>query len=170
MDPKETLKAKIYRIIFEADTPTGKTFDILLLWAIIISVAAVMLESVQEFREKYGALLKIMEWAFTVLFSIEYVLRLYSARKRWGYVRSFYGLIDLLSILPTYLSLFAFSSQYLMAVRIFRLMRVFRVLKLVRFMREAEVLWGSLKARKWLYKHSKKHLLGNCDNDNRRLW
>ncbi len=145
-DRKESLKERLYRIIFESDTPTGRRFDILLLYAILLSTLVVMLESVREVREAYGFYLTVIEWVFTIVFTVEYIVRLYSARKTWGYVFSFYGLIDLLSILPEYLSLLAISSQYLMVIRIFRLMRVFRVLKLARFMRESDVLLKSFQA------------------------
>lgn len=146
MEKSKTIREKLYVIIFGTDTPAGKNFDIALLWAIVLSTIAVMLESVKEIQEQYGDMLLIAEYAFTVVFSIEFALRLWTSKKPWGYVFSFYGIVDILSILPTYLMLFAVSSQYLRVIRIFRLMRVFRVLKLGRSMREADALWISLKA------------------------
>lgn len=140
------IKEKLYVIIFGTDTPAGKYFDITLLWAIVLSTVVVMLESVKEIQEEYGQLLLIAEYAFTILFTIEFIMRLWVSEKPLGYIFSFYGIVDILSILPTYLMLFAVSSQYLRIIRIFRLMRIFRVLKLGRSMREADVLWISLKA------------------------
>jgi voltage-gated potassium channel len=143
---KNTLREKIYVIIFGTDTPKGKLFDVILLWLIILSTIVVMLESVAEVKEYFGDWFLWVEYLFTLVFTIEYALRLWTARKPLGYATSFYGVIDLLSILPTYLAIFITSSQYLMVIRIFRLMRVFRVLKLARFMNEADALWVSLKA------------------------
>lgn len=140
------LQVKLYRIIFEAETPSGKAFDILLLLAIALSVIVVMLESVAEIRSEYGALLYTAEWVFTGLFTVEYATRLYCVRKRSHYVFSFFGIIDLLSIIPTYVSLFVIGSQYLLVIRILRLLRVFRVLKMTRFLGEAETLRTALNA------------------------
>jgi voltage-gated potassium channel len=143
---REELREGLYTIIFGTETTAGKTFDISLLWLIVLSTVAVMLESITEIRDNYGTWLMWAEYLFTFIFTVEYLLRLWTARKPWGYVLSFYGIVDLLSILPTYLALVISSSQYLMVIRIFRLMRVFRVLKVARFMNEADVLWNSLKA------------------------
>jgi len=104
---------RIHEIIFEADTPEGKAFDLLLLWSIILSVVVVMLDSVKDFRDEYGAVLHVMEWFFTLLFTIEYVLRLISVGRPLRYAASFYGVVDLLSILPTYLSLIFPGTHYL---------------------------------------------------------
>ena len=143
---KNSLRERLYVIIFGTDTPAGKYFDIALLWAIVLSTVAVMLESVREIQENYGDWLLYAEYAFTVLFTIEFVLRMWTSRKPLGYLFSFYGIVDVLSILPTYMALFMAQSQFLRVIRIFRLMRVFRVLKLGRSMREADTLWSSLKA------------------------
>ncbi|NQV52739.1 MAG: ion transporter [Flavobacteriales bacterium] len=143
---KKLLRNKLYVIIFGTNTPAGKYFDVILLWLIVLSTVVVMLESITAFREDYGPWFMWAEYAFTLVFSIEYGLRLWTARKPLGYALSFYGVIDLLSVLPTYLALVITSSQYLMIIRIFRLMRVFRVLKIARFMNEADALWNSLKA------------------------
>ena len=133
-------KEKLYTIIFESDTPAGKAFDVALLIAILLSVLVVTLESVSWIRAGYSKWIKDAEWAFTVLFTIEYGLRIYCAPRRIHYVRSFYGIIDLISIIPTYLSLFIAGTQYALVIRSLRLLRVFRVLKLTHFLGEAEVL------------------------------
>lgn len=138
-------KEELYQIIFESDTPLGKGFDVALLIAIILSIITVMMESVQAFDEQYGKFINTLEWTFTVLFTIEYGLRIYCARNRKGYVLSFYGLVDLIAILPTYLSLVVAGSQYVLIVRSLRLLRVFRVLKLYHFLGEAEVLGMALR-------------------------
>ena len=145
-NPKPDLRERLYIIIFGTDTPAGRNFDIVLLWAIVLSTLALMLESVEEIRLAYGTFLLYSEYAFTGLFTVEFILRLWTSKKPWGYVFSFYGMVDILSILPTYLTIFLVSSQFLTVIRIFRLMRVFRVLKLGRSMREADALWNSLKA------------------------
>lgn len=139
---------KIHEIVYEADTPGGRLFDITLLWAILISIAVVMLESVKSIKSVYGSELEILEWAFTILFSIEYVLRIISIQKPFKYILSFYGLVDLLSILPTFLSLFIVGSRSLIVIRSLRLLRVFRILKLVHFISEANTLVKALNASK----------------------
>ncbi len=142
-------RRKIHEIIFEHHTYWGRMFDVVLLWAILLSIIAVMLESVESIRLKYGEILRVLEWTFTVAFSIEYIARILSVRKPLKYVKSFYGLIDLLSILPTYLSIFATGGQYLMAIRTIRLLRVFRILKLVRFIGEGKVLADALRGSRY---------------------
>lgn len=139
------MKEKLYRIIFESDTPSGKAFDVALLVAILLSILVVTLESVRWITADYAAWIKAAEWFFTIVFTVEYVLRIYCAPRRIRYVRSFYGLIDFVSILPTYLSLFVAGTQYAMVIRSLRLLRVFRVLKLTHFLGEAEVLRKALK-------------------------
>ncbi len=143
---KQSLKRKVHEIIFEADTPSGKFFDVLLLVSIILSLIAVMLETVPGIREDHGNIMRIIEWWFTILFSIEYLLRIYSVTKPWHYIKSFYGVIDLLSILPTYIGLFFAGSQALMVIRGVRLLRVFRVLKLSRYLSEADMLGRALRS------------------------
>lgn len=133
-------RSRINTIIEGTETPAGKLFDIILLWAILLSVLAVTLESVQTFRLEHGLLLRRIEWFFTVLFTIEFCLRIVSVKKPFKYIFSFYGLIDIISILPTYLSFFVSGSQSFAIIRTFRLLRVFRVLKLFRFMGAAENL------------------------------
>jgi voltage-gated potassium channel len=133
-------------IIFEADTPVGKTFDVLLLVAIVLSVVAVMLESVPELQREYGTVLYRTEWAFTLLFTVEYVLRLVCVPRPLRYARSFFGLVDLLAILPTYLSILLPGAQSLLVIRGLRLLRIFRVFKLAHFLGEASVLSAALAA------------------------
>jgi voltage-gated potassium channel len=133
-------------IIFEADTPLGKFFDVGLLATIFVSVIAVMLESVADIRARYGAVLHTLEWAITASFTLEYVLRLISVERPARYARSFFGLVDLLSILPSYLSLLLPGSQSLLVVRALRLLRIFRIFKLSRFLGEANVLRQALRA------------------------
>jgi len=146
MSTKPHHKDRIHEVIFEADTPSGKWFDIILLLAILGSVLAVMLESVERIQLNYGEILFIAEWFFTILFTIEYVLRIYSVRRPWKYIFSFYGVVDLLSILPTYLSLVMSSTMYLVVIRSIRLIRVFRILKLTRYVGEASRLMVALRA------------------------
>lgn len=141
-----TLRKKLYIIIFGTDTPAGKAFDVALLVAILISVLAVMLESVPSLNSRFGYVFKYAEWIFTVVFSLEYLTRIYVTDDRKKYIFSFYGLIDLLSLLPTYLSFIFTGTQYLLIIRALRLLRVFRILKLGRFVGEGEQLGRALKA------------------------
>jgi voltage-gated potassium channel len=135
----------LHEIIFEADTKAGKLFDILILIMIIISVIVVLLDSVTQMHEKYGSLILLVEWGITVIFSIEYILRIISTKKVKNYIFSFYGIIDFLAIIPTYLSLFLVGSHYLSILRIIRLLRVFRVLKLARYIGASRYLVVALK-------------------------
>lgn len=137
---------KLHEVIFEADTPGGKAFDVVLLILIVASVCAVILESVASVRESYGPLLRAFEWAVTILFTVEYLLRLYSVGRPLAYAFSFYGIVDLLAILPTYLSIVFTGAQTLLVVRALRLLRVFRVLKLAHFVGEASDLRAALHA------------------------
>ncbi|MEO9003847.1 MAG: ion transporter [Ginsengibacter sp.] len=140
-----TIRQKLYIIIFGTDTKSGRLFDVYLLWIIFLSVIAVMLESVPEIGKKYHEVFFTIEWIMTILFTIEYVIRIWISPKPFQYLLSFWGLIDFLSIVPTYLGLFVFGYHYLIIVRIFRLLRVFRILKLARFNSEAAVLSGALR-------------------------
>ena len=144
--PPATWRVRLHEIIFEADTPMGRAFDILLIVSILLSVLAVMLDSIVSVSERYGSLLIAVEWFFTILFTIEYLLRLLCVGRPLKYATSFFGIIDLLSILPTYLSLLIPGSRYLLVVRILRVLRVFRILKLVAYVSEANVLARSLRA------------------------
>ena len=139
-------RKRLYEIVFEAETTAGKAFDIVVIWLILISVVVVMLESVKSVREDYGDILFVAEWFFTLLFSIEYLLRLISVRRPLRYVFSFYGLIDLLAIVPTYISLIIPGTQYLLTIRILRLLRIFRIMKLTEYISEGKVITGALKA------------------------
>ena len=139
-------RLRMHEVIFEADTPVGKTFDVALLVAIIVSVIAVFLESVASIREQYGSALRALEWTITILFTIEYILRLSSVGRPWRYAKSFYGIVDLLAIIPTYLSFVVAGSQSLIVIRALRLLRVFRVLKLAQFLGEAHMLYAALRA------------------------
>jgi len=140
------LKEKVYRIIFETDTPAGKGFDVALIVSIKLSIIVVMLDSVDSIREPYHQILFVLEWLFTLLFTAEYALRLICTRHPARYVWSFFGIVDLLAILPTYFSLFFPGSHYLLVIRVLRVLRVFRVLKLVQYMHEATLLLTALKA------------------------
>ncbi|WP_047249699.1 ion transporter [Chromobacterium subtsugae] len=152
MPTQETLiplagwRRKLYIVIYEADTRAGRLFDLTLTLAILISVACVMLESVAGVRQRYGTLLSVLDWAFTILFTVEYALRLICVHKPLRYVKSFFGVIDLLSILPLYLGLFIPESRFLADVRILRLLRMFRILKLSRHLSEALELRRALAA------------------------
>lgn len=140
------IREKLYRIVFETDTRAGKRFDIFLLWLILFSVLVVMVESVPEIGRKYSDVFFVIEWCMTVIFTIEYLLRIWISLKPVKYVFSFWGFIDLLAILPSYLSLIFAGYHYFVIVRIFRLLRVFRILKLARFNAEAGSLINSLRA------------------------
>jgi voltage-gated potassium channel len=131
-------------IIFEAETPAGRRFDVTLLWLIGLSVVCVMLESVPSIKRDYGRPLLIIEWAFTILFTLEYFLRLSVVRRPLCYARSFYGIIDVLSILPTYLMVFFPGVQALLVIRVLRMLRMFRVFKMVRHVNGAELLMRAL--------------------------
>lgn len=144
--PAPPLRARLHEVIFEADTPAGRLFDAVLLVLIVSSVAVVMLESVPSVRDDAGWLLIRLEWLFTLLFTIEYLLRLYSVRAPWKYATSFFGMVDLVAILPTYVSLLLPGAQALLVVRIFRLLRIFRVLKLAEYLNESRALWVAVKA------------------------
>jgi voltage-gated potassium channel len=139
------LRKEAYHIIFESDTRGGKLFDIILLWLILLSVGVVMVESIPSYHDQFFNIFYLVEWGFTILFSIEYLLRIWSSPKPWKYIFSFWGLVDVLSILPTYVDLFFPGYHYLLTVRIFRLLRVFRILKLIRFNREALILLEAMR-------------------------
>ena len=144
--PSSLWRRRLFVIIFGTDTHAGRRFDIILLWVIVISILIVMLESVDSIRQEYGELLRIAEWVFTIVFTFEYLLRIISIGKPWYYISSFYGIIDLLSVIPTYLSLFISGGQYLLIIRALRLLRIFRILKLSRYMGEASTLSAALSA------------------------
>lgn len=142
------LRHRIHEIIFEADTTWGLIFDVLLLLAILFSVVAMCLETVDAFKLKYATAFKIAEWIFTILFTAEYLLRLYCVKRPLKYATSFFGVIDLLAVLPTYIGMLFVNTPHLAVVRSFRLLRVFRIFKLIHFMKEADELGRAImKAR-----------------------
>lgn len=138
------LKGKIYDVIFGYESRAGKLFDIVLICVIVASVSAVMIDSVASFHDRFGGFLFRLEWFFTILFTIEYGLRLYSTPKKLSYIFSFYGIIDLVSILPTYIAFLFPQAVYLTVIRIMRVLRIFRILKLFRYMGEANLLYSAL--------------------------
>lgn len=142
--PEKSWRSKLHRIIYEADTPMGKLFDIVLLILILLSVIVVMLESVKEFDEKYHQIFSIIEWIITIFFTIEYIARIITVKKPTSYIFSFYGVIDFLSTIPLYLSFILVGSNYLLTVRALRLLRVFRILKITRYVGEANKLRTAL--------------------------
>lgn len=144
--PPAQWRMRLHEIIFEADTPLGRLFDITLIVSILLSVAAVLLDSIVTVQEAYGPWLLAVEWFFTLLFTVEYLLRLLCIGRPLTYATSFFGIIDLLSILPTYVSLLIPGSRYLLVVRILRVLRIFRILKLSPYISEADVLVRSLRA------------------------
>jgi voltage-gated potassium channel len=147
--PPGTLRNRAYQVIFEHDTRAGKIFDVLLIAAILASVAVVMAESVGSVRLAHGQTLRRLEWIFTVLFTIEYLARLWSVDRAGAYARSFLGLVDLFAVIPTYLSLVAPGGQVLVVIRVLRVVRVFRVLKLAHYVGEARVLAAALRASRY---------------------
>lgn len=149
LDKPTSLREHINHIIFGYTSPAGKIFDIALIVIIVLSVIAVMLDSVQAISLRYSTTLKIAEWIFTGLFSVEYLLRLYSARNARRYAFSFFGIVDLLAVLPSYLSLIVPHSHFLLTIRVLRVLRIFRVLKLARYVGEAGTLRRALQASRY---------------------
>lgn len=141
-------REKFHEVIFEADTPAGKTFDQVLIVAICLSILVVMLESVPAIHAKYARELIAIEWIFTFLFTLEYIARLFAVKSSLKYAKSFFGIVDLLSILPTYISFFSMGAQSLQVIRVFRLIRIFRIYKLAHYLKEAQVLAVALSSSK----------------------
>ena len=139
-------RERMHEIIFEADTKAGKWFDILLMIMIVLSVVMVMLESIESFRLRHEETLFVIEWIFTIFFTVEYMLRLYCVHSPMKYATSFFGIVDLLAIIPTYLALVVPNTHFLIVVRALRLMRVFRIFKLANFLKESKYIVDSLKA------------------------
>lgn len=141
------IKEKLHEIIFEADTREGKLFDVVLLVIIVVSVVLVMLESVSGIRKNHGDTLVLLEWIITVIFTLEYFVRIFVVKKPWRYIFSFYGIIDFLAVIPSYLGLVVISYHSLMIIRVLRLLRVFRILKLTRYTSAgrylARAIWNS---------------------------
>lgn len=143
---KTSWKTKLHDIIYEADTPSGKLFDVLLFVVIIASILLVMLESIESFDKNHHEFLNISEWVITILFSIEYIARIITVKKPLNYIFSFYGIIDLLSTIPKYISFLFGGIHALAALRALRLLRIFRILKLARYMGASNMLSTALKA------------------------
>lgn len=142
----KALKEKLYDIIFESDTKAGKTFDVALLFVILFSILVVMLESVPRYESRFGDLLRGIEWVVTIVFTLEYILRIMVVKKPLSYIFSFYGIIDLLSVLPTYLGIFLVGTRSLVVIRALRLLRIFRILKLSRYTTEGTIIIRALRA------------------------
>ena len=140
------VKEKIRSIIFEASTPAGRAFDVFLIIVILLSVLVVLLDSVTSIHSEYGQVLLVIEWSFTLLFTVEYLVRLWTIQNTWLYARSFYGVVDLLGSLPTYLSIWFADAHYFLVVRILRVLRIFRVFRMVRYVGEAELIAQALTA------------------------
>lgn len=140
----QAVRARWRRIIFGTNTATGRAFDVLLIACIIASVIAVMLDSIASINQQYGHILLIAEWGFTLLFTVEYLIRLWISERPLRYARSFFGLVDLLAVLPTYLSLFVAGAHYLLIIRVLRILRIFRIMKLVQYVVETQVLLRAL--------------------------
>lgn len=141
---KNDWRSKVHTVIFEADTTAGKVFDILLIICIGLSIAVIMLESVSQIRKRFFTTITTIDWIFTILFTIEYILRFMSVRRPIMYAKSFYGLVDLFAILPSYLNLLVPGTGYLRVIRILRVLRIFRIFKLVQYVREAQSLIRAL--------------------------
>ncbi|MBC7947421.1 MAG: ion transporter [Chitinophagaceae bacterium] len=139
-------KSKLHQVIFESNTTAGKVFDVVLLFSILLSILVVMLDSVESLHSKYGQVFFVIEWGFTILFTIEYILRLLAVRRPIHYMFSFLGIIDLLSIIPMYLSIFLAGAQSLLVLRALRLLRIFRIFKLTHFLSEMSFLGTALKS------------------------
>lgn len=139
-----SLRTRISDIIFGYDTPAGRTFDLVLIALILLSVAVMMLETLHGLSGQWSLAFAVAEWMFTLIFTLEYGVRIYVSTNRWAYVKSFYGLVDLLSILPSYLGLFFGDLNYLLTIRLLRVLRIFRILKLVRYLQEANILVRSM--------------------------
>jgi len=144
--PLAPWREKLHEIIFEADTPAGKRFDVILIIAIIASVIAVMLDSVAQIRQRHGELLDFIEWTFTIVFACEYMLRLISVRKPRLYAMSALGIIDLVSILPSFIALYYVGAETFLVIRVLRVLRIFRVFKLAEYLGEANTLMVALQA------------------------
>ncbi|NQX92402.1 MAG: ion transporter, partial [Flavobacteriales bacterium] len=142
----EGWKDRWHEIIFEADTPAGRRFDVALLWMIVLSVIVIILESVPSIKKEYKQILIVIEYVFNGFFTLEYIMRILVVKKPWKYIFSFFGLVDLMSILPTYFAIFGIGTSSLLVIRILRFMRVFRILKLIGFAKQAALLREALKA------------------------
>ncbi len=142
-------REQLFVIIFQSDTPRGKVFDVALSWMILLSVLAVILESIPGIEGRYQRVLQSLEWIFTVIFTFEYFFRMLCVRDAWRYAKSPLGLIDLLAILPTYISIVIYGSQYFLVIRVLRLLRVFRIMKLGLYVGEANLLFRAIQASRF---------------------
>jgi len=142
----KSLKEEVYNIIFDSDTRYGKIFDVALLITILFSILIVILESVPRYESRYGDLLRAIEWGVTIIFTLEYILRILVVKKPFAYIFSFYGIIDFLSVIPTYLGIFFVGTQGLVVIRALRFLRIFRILKLSRYTSEGTIIIRALKA------------------------
>ena len=145
----DSLKQKLYRIIFDADTPAGKGFDLVLIIVIVLSVITVILESIPSFREQYALTLDSTEWIITVIFTVEYAARIWTHPKPFRYIFSFYGIIDFLAIIPTYMDLIFVGAMGFAVIRGLRLLRIFRILKITRYSREGRIIIEALSASRY---------------------
>jgi voltage-gated potassium channel len=136
----ETRKEWLFRIIFGTDTPAGRRFDVMLIVTILASVIAVTIDSMPNYQDQYSEVLFVVEWIFTLLFTVEYAIRLYCSPNPKAYTTSFYGIVDLLAVLPTYIAIFVSGANFLLIIRLLRVLRIFRVLKLLQYSNEAQVL------------------------------
>lgn len=141
----KNLKEKVFRIVFKADTKAGKLFDVVLLILILASIVVILLDSIADLKQRYHEEFLYIEWGFTLLFTLEYLLRILIVRKPLKYIRSFYGIVDLLAILPTYISLFLIGTHGMVVLRALRLLRMFRVFKLDRYINAGNIIMISLK-------------------------
>jgi voltage-gated potassium channel len=137
-------RARWFHIIFGHDDAAGRRFDVLLIIATLGSIAVAVFDTVAQVHVRYGAIFYALEWFFTIAFTLEYVMRIVVVDRPWRYMRSFFGIVDVLAVLPTWISLFAAGSQYLLVVRALRILRIFRILKLTRYVGEADLLWLTL--------------------------
>jgi voltage-gated potassium channel len=137
-------RAQWFHIIFGHEDTAGRRFDVLLIVAILGSIAVALFDSVAQVHAQYGRLFYALEWFFTIAFTLEYVMRILVVDRPWRYMRSFFGIVDVLAVLPTWISLVAVGSQYLLVVRALRILRIFRILKLTRYVGEADLLWSTL--------------------------
>ena len=147
--PEKGIRRALYIIIFETETRLGKIFDIALLWAIVISIVSVVLESDKNIRQSMEPFSTYLEWVLTIFFTLEYLMRLYVSRFPLRYARSFFGVVDFLAIIPTYISFIFPGSQLLMVVRVLRLLRIFRILKLARYIKASRTLGMALMASRY---------------------
>lgn len=148
----ETTKARLYRVIFGTDTPAGRRFDVILIIVILASVLAVIIESITLYQSQLSQALFIAEWIFTLLFTIEYAVRLYCSPNPKAYASSFYGIVDLLAVLPSYIAIFVTGANVLLIIRLLRVLRIFRILKLLQYSNEAQVLLRTmLMARRKIF-------------------